>query len=416
MRAPYTVTFILHRKRATEEPRLHLRVRWNNSASVLDLSLGYDINPPGWDRALQKCRKGTFHGPSKIPAQVINHEIERADKAVSDSFRALGYSPETEALRAEIKIALGMEERKEKRVSDMMEDFIIDGKRVHEWTPRTDEKFRLLLRHLQQWRPAVAWQDFDERGLASFLTYIREALGLQNSTAAKRMNLLKWFLKWSAQHGAPVPESGRNYQPSLRQAQNRVVFLEWNELMRVWCLDLTDGSSLQHARDMFCFCCFSSLRWSDVKALQWSDVHDGSIFVQAQKTGRPLEIDLNKWTRELLDRYRDADRGPDDRVFPSMSNAKANLNLKVIARLCGINDQVRHTSYDADGRHDVLVHKYELITTHTARRTFICNALMMGIPPQVVMQWTGHRNYAAMRPYIDVADDERKKAMTVFDK
>ena len=415
MRSLYNVTFVLHRKRSGEDPRLHLRVRWAKSSQVLDIALGYDINPVGWNADLQRCRKGTFHGLNKIPAQVINREIERASAAVSGAFGALGYEPEPSELRQEIKIALGMAERKERKVAEVMEDFIADGKRAHEWTPRTEEKFRLLLLHLRQWRPSLRWSDLDEAGLTSFLQYIREDLHLANSTAAKRMNLLKWFLKWSAARGLPVPESGRLYQPSLRQAQNRVVFLEWGELMRFWNLDLAGRDSLRHTRDMFCFCCFSSLRWSDVKALQWSDVHDGSIFVQAEKTGAPLEIDLNKWTRELLDRYRPEGEAVGS-VFPSLSNAKANLNLKVIARLCGLLELVGRTSYDADGRHDESVRKWELITTHTARRTFICNALAMGIPPQVVMKWTGHRNYATMRPYIDVADDERRKAMSAFDK
>ena len=52
--------------------------------------------------------------------------------------------------------------------------------------------------------------------------------------------------------------------------------------------------------------------------------------------------------------------------------------------------------------------KYELIGTHTGRRTFICNALSLGIPAQVVMKWTGHSDYKAMKPYIDIADDSQE--------
>ena len=52
--------------------------------------------------------------------------------------------------------------------------------------------------------------------------------------------------------------------------------------------------------------------------------------------------------------------------------------------------------------------KYELIGTHTGRRTFICNALSLGIPAQVVMKWTGHSDYKAMKPYIDIADHSQE--------
>lgn len=60
--------------------------------------------------------------------------------------------------------------------------------------------------------------------------------------------------------------------------------------------------------------------------------------------------------------------------------------------------------------------KWELIGTHTGRRTFVCNALSMGISPQVVMKWTGHSDYKAMKPYIDVTDTAKAGAMGLFDR
>ena len=44
------------------------------------------------------------------------------------------------------------------------------------------------------------------------------------------------------------------------------------------------------------------------------------------------------------------------------------------------------------------------------------NALSMGITPNVVMKWTGHSDYSAMKPYIDIAQAEKSKAMAKFNK
>lgn len=55
--------------------------------------------------------------------------------------------------------------------------------------------------------------------------------------------------------------------------------------------------------------------------------------------------------------------------------------------------------------------KWQLLTTHAGRRTFISNALMMGIPVETVMKWTGHKNYEAMKPYIAIADRFKKSMM-----
>ena len=50
------------------------------------------------------------------------------------------------------------------------------------------------------------------------------------------------------------------------------------------------------------------------------------------------------------------------------------------------------------------------------RRTFICFALSSGIPPQVVMKWTGHSDYQAMKPYIAIAEKTKADAMKLFDE
>ena len=53
---------------------------------------------------------------------------------------------------------------------------------------------------------------------------------------------------------------------------------------------------------------------------------------------------------------------------------------------------------------------------HTLVVERICNALALGIPPQVVMKWTGHSDYKAMKPYIDIADDIKANAMSKFNQ
>lgn len=40
---------------------------------------------------------------------------------------------------------------------------------------------------------------------------------------------------------------------------------------------------------------------------------------------------------------------------------------------------------------------------------------MLGISPQIVMKWTGHSDYAAMKPYIAIADSAKSDAMAKFD-
>ena len=91
-------------------------------------------------------------------------------------------------------------------------------------------------------------------------------------------------------------------------------------------------------------------------------------------------------------------------------------NIKLICKRVGICSPTSISYYKGNERIDETHPKWELISTHTARRTFICNALEMGIPPNIVMKWTGHSDYQAMKPYIDICDRAKEQAMKLFDK
>ena len=186
--------------------------------------------------------------------------------------------------------------------------------------------------------------------------------------------------------------------------------------MRLWEWDAASGRDyLGAVRDIFCFCCFTSLRYSDAVNLRWPDVGKDSIRITTVKTADPVEIQLNSWSQEIIGRYVD-EAYPDDRVFPTISNQVMNRCLHELCEICRIDEPTHRTWYTGSERHDEVHPKYELVTTHAGRRTFIVNALAMGISPTVVMQWTGHADYDAMRPYIAVADTTKAQAMSLFDE
>lgn len=93
-----------------------------------------------------------------------------------------------------------------------------------------------------------------------------------------------------------------------------------------------------------------------------------------------------------------------------------NDNLKELGELAGIDEPIRETYYKGNERIDEVTPKYALLAIHAGRRTFSCNALSMGIPARVVMKWTGHSDYKAMKPYIDIADDIKANAMSKFNQ
>ena len=125
-------------------------------------------------------------------------------------------------------------------------------------------------------------------------------------------------------------------------------------------------------------------------------------------------IDAAKWDS---DKQR-VKNGCSNKLKESASeiNEKMNDYLKELAELEKINEPIHQTCYRGNERIDEVTPKYALLGTHAGRSTFICNALALGIPPQVVMKWTGHSDYKAMKPYIDIADDIKANAMNKFNQ
>ena len=156
-----------------------------------------------------------------------------------------------------------------------------------------------------------------------------------------------------------------------------------------------------------------SLRYSDVANLKRCDVHDDYIEITTIKTCDSLRIDLNKHSKAILDKYKMFEF-PNGKALPVISNQRSNEYIHLLCKEAKIDEQVRQTYYKGNDRIDVVRPKYELVGSHTGRRTFICNALAMGIPPQVIMKWTGHSDYKAMKPYIDVCDEIKAEQMKKF--
>lgn len=256
----------------------------------------------------------------------------------------------------------------------------------------------------------------DESGLTEYVNYLRDKKDLRNSTIGKQIGFLKWFLRWSHKKSYHNNNAFQTFKPKLKNTQKKVIFLTWDELNKLRTYNIPATKQyLERVRDVFLFTCFTGLRYSDVFNLKSSDVKDNHIEITTVKTADSLIIELNNHSKAILDKYKDI-HFENNKVLPVITNQKMNDYLKELAELAEINEPVRETYYKGNQRIDEVTPKYALLGTHAGRRTFICNALSLGIPPQVVMKWTGHSDYKAMKPYIDIADDIKANAMSKFNQ
>ena len=326
--------------------------------------------------------------------------------------------------------------KKDPGLLEVFQMFVTECGEKNAWSIGTFKKMATLKEDLVSFKKNVSFSDLDEKGLTAFVHYLREkkvlnsprkkkgdrdeyddedVMGLRNSTIQKKLGFLKWFLKWATDRGYNTTTDFKTFRPTLKTTQRKVIYLSKPELERLRKLEIPAGlPSLEAVRDVFLFCCFSGLRHSDVYNLRKNDVKEDHIEVTTIKTGDSVSIELNNVTRDILRKYKDYPFA-DNRVLPVIQNQPMNRHLKDLCKLAGINEQIRITTYKGNQRKDEIKEKWELVGTHTGRRTFIVNCLSLGIPPNVVMKWTGHSDYKAMKPYIDIVDSIKASEMTKLD-
>lgn len=319
--------------------------------------------------------------------------------------------PVKKATKKRVKV----KETKEKTFWECYDEFVRVNGKLNDWTDATREKFAAMRNHLWKFNKKLTFDDFDEDGFADYITFLSKKHKMKNSTINKQMGFLRWVLRWCYEKGYNKNHTFEYYKPKLKNAKKRVIFLTMEELKKLEEFEIPkEREVLEPIRDVFLFSCYTGLRFSDVYNLTWADIHDGKIEVVTEKTTDRILIELNKQSHAIISKYSGI-HFPKNKVLPVVSNQKMNKHLHELCKLAGLDAPIKLTHYEGNKRVDEVRPKYELIGTHTGRRTFICMALAKGIPPSVVMKWTGHSDYKAMKPYIDVADEVKETYMKRFD-
>lgn len=401
-----------------------IRMRVIFSSNRVDFSTGYRIDLSKWDHEKQKVKNGCTN-KLKQSASDINCELQKYYFQIQEIFKSFeiqNINPTAEILKREFN-ALN---RTSNKILDSkntaidfwqtFEKFIKECGRQNDWTVSTFEKFDSVRNHLTSFNPKLTFSYFDDNGLNEYVIFLRDNRKMRNSTIEKQLGFLKWFLRWANQRGFNEYKQFESFKPKLKKVPKKVIFLTTEELKQLREFKIPESKQyLDRVRDIFLFCCYSSLRYSDVYNLKRSNIKKEHIEITTVKTGDSLNIDLNNYTRVIIEKYKDV-HFQNDKALPVISNQKMNDYIKELGELAGINEQIQETYYKGNERIDTVTPKYALLGTHAGRRTFICFALSLNIPVQIIMKWTGHSDYKAMKPYIDVADNIKANAMNKFNQ
>ena len=235
---------------------------------------------------------------------------------------------------------------------------------------------------------------------------------LKNNSIAKLLANSKAFFRWCLAHDYISNPKVLNYK--IKYDATSIVCFTRDEFHKLLTMDLSTDKIKSEVRDTFCFQALTGSRFSDCVSLHWGNIikkNGGLVWSCFQHKGNKsaaVEIPLSDAAVRILERY--PNRIPEgtrdkegnlvhQRILPVRSEQVMNKHLKILAQMVGLVDVVVQVKYSGVKRIEISKERWELISTHTARRTFVTLSLEMGMRHEVVIAFTGHTTVKQLLRY-----------------
>lgn len=276
----------------------------------------------------------------------------------------------------------------------------------------TKKDYNNTLTHLKDFDDyrgkSASWKSMGHEYYLELVEYLKAEKRLKASTIDKIIKNLKVFLQQAdltdnleVNQDFKKVISGKSLFGKVNKDEAEHVYLTEAEISRITNADMQDNR-LSEIRDLFIIGCWTGLRISDLSRLQRENIKDGLLSITTKKTRQNIVIPVTDELQAILNKYP-------HRLPKIPTDQHYNREIKKVAELAKIDDLVM-----AEVKKDNLtviapVPKYQLITSHTARRSFATNLYRRGIPSTQLMFLTGHKTEDSFLRYIKVSGEDNAK-------
>ena len=255
-------------------------------------------------------------------------------------------------------------------------------------TQLTANKYHRAFRYLKEYiaerckKDDVLLSSINYDFIDGFNTFLQTVHNCHHNGAVNLLDCVKNFTRYCLRNEWIEKDPFQNYKlkEEHNKAKDHLTKAELDTLIR----KQMPNERLERIRDVFAFCCFTGLAFTDADHLRPEHIgadDNGQLWIHKprEKTAVMSRIPLLPYTVGLLRKYEHdktcVERG---RMLPIPSNNKMNAYLKEIATICNIDKN---------------------LTTHCARHTFACLAVEYGMPIDVLAKILGHSNTNMTRHY-----------------
>jgi site-specific recombinase XerD len=273
---------------------------------------------------------------------------------------------------------------------------------------RTIQRYRstetLLLEFQKQQNEPFTFNMIDKAFIDAFNAFMKRVKNYSPTTMGKHVSTLKSFLNEATDEGLNKNLKFKSKAFAVTKTAKDAIALSESDITAMYNLDLSHRTGLDRVRDLFIIATKTGLRFSDFTEIKPENIkrNDKGIFIDKIqfKTKDKVVIPIDETVLEILNKY-------DNNLPKAISNQKFNDYIKEIAQLVPQLHEIHERSITKGGITSTVANpKWELISSHTARRSFATNAYKRGTPTLSIMAITGHKTEAAFLAYIKVTKEE----------
>jgi hypothetical protein len=421
-----TAKFYLKDKKSKEETQVYLQFNFNYFETditgkkkyvKLRYYTGEKINPRFWNSEKQRAKETKkFSGYSEF-----NNRLNDIEKSIFDIYRQVKNDkeiPTPELLKEKLlthynKYTKPTKEPHLYSLFSYFEYFIKDNSKRKQ--KNTIKKYKTTLTHLKNFAEIKGYKDILFKDISldfyyDFSDYLTLDLRLAGNTVGIYIKILKTVLNDAYEKGIHDNKTHKNKKFKVFDEPTEKIYLTDNELTAIYNLDLSNNKRLDKVRDLFIIGCYTALRFSDFNRIKKENIIENGRILKfhTQKTDELVYIPIHYRVVEIMQKY-------DNSAPPTISNQKMNAYIKEVGKLAGIDEVIIRSQKKGNLQIEKKYKKYELITTHTARRSGATNMFKSGIPPINIMKITGHRTEKAFMRYIRITQEENAKTLLNHD-
>ncbi|MBL7811108.1 MAG: tyrosine-type recombinase/integrase [Bacteroidetes bacterium] len=407
-----TFTFYpTHPEAKTSAIRIH--IRWNNL--LVRFSPGISVNLDYWDQNNQCLKNNKQYGEGAALNLKLMKVRARVKKTFEDLEEDLNRPPSRIELETTLKEKFQEPAAKtggflsywQNRINRLVAELQADGKRANRNSTASSyqQTLAVMTRMLGTDLAKMGFDQIDEAFYTRLLGFCTRVLNHSPNNIGKHIKNVKAIMASAEFDGLHSNRAYKKFKMPAEEVHN--IYLNREEIDRIYNLDLSGKwAHLAVSRDLFVIACSTGLRFGDWSQLSDLDLEGDTVRIIPEKTKNPVVIPLSKRVREILARY--------PKIPKSKENQPLNRDLKEIARLAEIKDPVKFQTTQGGKSTQVACEKWEMVSTHTARRSFATNLYLQGAPVVEIMKITGHKTETQFLKYIKITKDDAAKKLSAF--